>query len=204
MGILNWFERRKREKQIKRDMTVRRGQARIKRHIAKQRAASKQLWELGKEALRIGDRRQFKQIMTQYLWTKEDIKRWRQSLLTFRALEARRDQMRATAEFLDSIRAMSDSIVGSANPSELVQAQERLEMGIARAQDMENRLSIVLDVSGETVFAPSDLEEADFSERIEELAQDMTDEAEHEESSAFDARIEKGLSQIEEEMRKDL
>lgn len=203
MPIRGWLERRRREKEIERDIASRQGKARIKRHIGKQTSMSKRLWELGKRALRLGHKQQFRQIILQYMWTLQDIKRWERSLLTFEAIEARRDQVRATADFLRSMQAMSKSILASASPQGMVETQRDLEMGIARARDLEERLSVILDMTDETVFAPEEVGE-DLDARLADIEKGMTAEAEHEEGSAFDERIEAGLRQIEQEMRKEL
>lgn len=204
MPITRWLENRRRTKEIERDIQARQGKARIKRHIAKQQAMSKHLWELGKKALQLGDKKQFRQLVLQYMWTLEDIKRWERSLLTFEAIEARRDQARATADFLNSIQAMSKSILASASPEGMAQVQRDLEMGIARAQDMEERLSLILDMTDETVFTPEELTDDELGARLQEIEKAMTSEAEQEATAEFDARIEAGLKQIEEQMRKEL
>jgi hypothetical protein len=204
MPITRWFEDRRRTKEIERDIQARQGKARIKRHIEKQKTMSKRLWEIGKKSLHLGEKKQFRQIILQYMWTLEDIKRWERSLLTFEAIEARRDQARATAEFLGSIHAMSKSILASASPQGMAETQRDLEMGIARAQDMEERLSMILDITDETVFSPEEMTDDELGVRLQEIEKAMTSEAEQEATTAFDARIEAGLKQIEEQMRKEL
>ena len=203
MPIKGWMERRKREKEIERDMVARRGKATIQRYINKQKAASKELWNLGKEAVRIGDRRNFRQIMVQYLWTLDDVKRWERSLLTFRALEARKGQMRATGDFLQAIQSMSASILSAASPEEMVRSQQALEMGMARAQDMEERITMMLEMTDDAIFSPEGLDEEAVGERMAEFERAMTDEAEHEEGTELDSRIDETLKRIEQEMRRE-
>jgi hypothetical protein len=203
MPLLGYFERKKQEKEIERDLQARQGKLRIKKHISKQHDMTKRLWELGKKALQLGEKKQFRQIILQYMWTLEDIKRWERSLLTFEAIEARRDQARSTADFLKSVQAMSKSILASASPKAMVETQRDLELGIARAQDMEERLSMILDMTDETVFAPEEMAEGDVEAKLQDVEHAMSSDAEHEEGAAFDERIEKGLKQVEEEMRKE-
>jgi len=197
-----WLEERRRTKEIERDLQARRGKAQIKRHVAKQQGMLKRLWELGKRSLQLGDTARFKQIGMLYLQTQSDITRWERYLLSLEVVEARRDQARAATEFLGSLQAMSQSMLATASPKDMAQTQRDLELGLARAQDLEERLSLIMEMTDETMLT-GDLD-LSFDEQFRELEQAMTAEASHEEGATFDTQIEAGLLKIAEEMRKDL
>lgn len=208
MGILDWMEQRRREKEIQRSIEARQGKVRIKRHVANQRRAAEQLREFMKRALRLGNEKQFNVSAVQYLWTLEDIRRWENNLLVLESIEARRDQVRATAEFLGSIQAMSKSILASANPAAMAKTQQELELAIARAQSFEQMLDVMMEMTEESVFAMGDFEEENVDEAIKALEKELRAETtsatagEAESDADLERRIEEGLRRIEEERRK--
>ena len=206
MGIFSWLENRRRTKEMERDIQARRGKAQIRRHINKQKAMADKLWNLGKRALQLGDRRQFRQIAKHYLWTLEDIKRWERYLLAFETIEARRDQARSMAEFMRSVQAMTQSILANASPKALAETQRDLEMGIARAQDLEQTLDYLMEMTEETIFGMAEMSDEEAESALRELERAMTEEEETGTTAEeeLDARIEEGLRQIEAEMRKEL
>jgi len=209
MGIKDWLERRKQKKEIERDIAARRGKAQIKQHISKQRQMSKKLRGFLRRAIELGDERQFRQLGKQYLWTLEDIKRWERYLLAFEAVEARRDQARSMAEFMRSIQAMSRSILASASPKALAETERDLQMAIVQAQNLEQVMDIMMEMTGETIFGFAEMSEEEMEEAFGELRREIAEEAEREAAaeaapSSLDERIERGLRQIREEMKRSL
>lgn len=207
MGILDWWKNRKRMQEIERNIEARRGKAQIRRHIKKQKQMTEKLWELGRRALELGDKGRFRQIGKHYLWTQSDIKRWERYLVAFETIEARRDQAHSMAEFMSSVQAMSKSMLANANPEAMAETQRDLEMGIARAQDLEQTMDFLMDMTEDTIFGMAETSDAEMEESLRELQRAMAEEsvAESEGSSGeeLDALIEEGLRQLEEEMRKD-
>ncbi len=197
------WENRKQEREIERDLEARRGKMQIQRHIKKQRDMSKKLWELGKRALALDDTRQFEQIGKQYLWTLQDVKRWERYLLTFEAIEARRDQVKSTSEFMRSVQAMSKSMLANAKPADIAKMQRDLEMGLARAQNLEQTFDYLMEMTDETVFAMDTAEDTELATSLQELGKTMNQEGESSVASEeLDPRIAEGLKKIEEEMKK--
>jgi len=199
MGIRGWLDQRRQAREIERRIQARRGKAQIQRHIRNQEKSAQKLWELGKQALQLGDNRQFRQIGKHYLWTLQDTERWKRYLISFEAMEARRDQVRSMRVFMESIHAMSQSMLTSVSPKAMAETERDLELGIARAQNLEETLSYMMDMADETIFGMEEVSDEDFSE----IQREMSAEAEAEEGEAFDQRIEAGLRRIREEMRKD-
>lgn len=193
-----WREQRRQKKEMERDIQARQAQKRIKRYIEKQRQAEHTLWGLGKRALQIGDDRQFRQIGKQIIWTQEDVNRWERYLLSLQTLEARRDQVRITGEFLGSLQAMGESLMVGMDAPSLVEIQQKIETGLARAEDLEERLSFFMEMAEDAFFDVEVWDERKFGE----MQASMLAEAQHEEDDRFDARIEAGLQRIREEMRK--
>ncbi len=178
--MLDWWKRRQERKEFERQVQARQGRARIKRHITRQRQMLGKLREMMRRALTLKDDRQFRALAKQYIWTQLDIRRWERNLLAFDALQARRDQVKATREFLESMQAMSRSILVNADPAELARMEQDLQMALARAQSMEEILDAMMEAVDESVFTLEGLEEQDMAQAMDALASDLIAEMERE------------------------
>ncbi len=197
------LENRKQEKEIEREMQARRGKMQVQRHIKKQQEMAKKLWDLGKRAMLLGDEKQFQQIGKQYLWTLSDVKRWERYLVTFEAIEARRDQAKSVAEFMGSVSAMSKSMLAGAKPAEMAKTQREVELALAKAQNLEQTMDYLMEATDQSVFSIDELSDMDMYSSFKEMEKAMKAEAEATPPSAdLDARINEGLKKIEEEMKK--
>lgn len=174
--------------------------ARVRGYINRCQKSKKRYWELGKRALQLGDQQQFRQIARTYLWTMEQIDRWERYLLQLETVAARRDQVKATTDFMKSITALSESMMAGASEEDVAKMQVELEKAVARSEMLEETMQMVMDASSETVFGSEELSE----EAVERIQEAMMEAAELEEGETFDAKMEEGLRQIEEEMRKEL
>ena len=216
--MLDWWKRRKERQEFERQVQARQGRARIKRHINRQRQMLDRLREMMRRALLLKDERQFRALAKQYIWTQQDIRRWERNLLAFDSLQARRDQVKATREFLESMQALSRSILVNADPAELARMEQDLQMALARAQTMEEVLDAMMEAVDESVFTFEEIEEKDLAQAMEALAQDLTAELSREAAaaspeasepvalpgeatSALDRQIDELMKRIEEELR---
>lgn len=216
--MLDWWKRRKERQEFERQVQARQGRARIKRHINRQRQMLDRLREMMRRALLLKDERQFRALAKQYIWTQQDIRRWERNLLAFDSLQARRDQVKATREFLESMQAMSRSILVNADPAELARMEQDLQMALARAQTMEEVLDAMMGAVDESVFTFEEMEEKDLEQAMEALARDLTAEIGREATtasseasepaalsgetaSALDRQIDDLMKRIEEELR---
>lgn len=198
---MGWLQNMRQSKEIKREMKFRRGKARINRYIQKSQEAKKKYWELGKKALKLGDRRQFQQLARAFQWTLEQINRWERYLIQLETVAARRDQVSATAEFMNSMKALSKSMLAGVSPEKIADMQVDLEKALAKAETLEETLDVVMDSSSDAIFASGELSE----ESIGEIEKAMMGETVHEEKvEAVDTKIDEGLKRIEDEMRKEL
>lgn len=196
--MFKWLERRRQEKEFERDVKVRQAKRRILRHVEKQRETEQKLWRLGKRAIQLGDQKQFEQIGKQILWTRDDVDRWERYLLNMETLEARRDQVRATGEFMQSLQAMADSLLTGAKPQDMARIQQDIEMGLARAQDVNERLTLFMEMADDMFYDA----ETSQPEALAEIQTAMAQDAELDEGSQYDAQIEAGLAKIREQLKK--
>lgn len=197
--VISWFERRHGEQEMEREIKIRRGKASIRRHIHSQQTMQQRLWKLGKKALRLGDEAQFRRIGTLYLKAREDVNRWERYLLTFETLQARRDQAKATGSFLEALKALNESLLEVTSPKAMARMQEGLAEGLARAETLEDRMAVMLELTDEALIAGEPMPTGDLSE----LQGLMESEVIAEEAESFDSRIQEGLRKIREEMEED-
>ncbi len=194
---MRFFKGRKRRKEIERLVKFRQGKARIQQFIRKSNEAKRRYWKLGRKALELGDRAQFRQIAKAYLWTTKQIRQWERYLLMLETLEARRDQAASTTSFIESLQALSDSIMANADPGDLAKMQEKMEEALQRAATMEETLEAVMDSSADVIFP--EVEESD--EEIAGIERMMAKEIEEGAEGTLDEQIERGIEELEKAMR---
>lgn len=194
-----WIAERQQKKEHERDFQVRQGKKRIQRYIDQQRQIEQKLWALGKQALKLGDNAQFQMIGKQIIWTQNDINRWQRYLLSLETLEARRDQARMAGDFMQSLKAMSESLLVGIDGASLVDIEKNIDAGLERVKDLEDRMDLFMEMAEYTLV---DIDRADRY-RLKEMQTAMRQEAELDEANSFDAQITAGLEKIRQEMSKD-
>jgi len=190
----------KRTKEIEREIRFKQGVKKVQNYVTKCRASQQKFWEMGKRALSLGDKQQFENLARAYLNTGEISNRWERYLVTMETIRIQRDQVKATGEFVKSVNLMSSTMSSGIDPKELTKMQKDLEMALAKAETLDEALSVVMDSTSESVFSTDGF--ADKS--IKEIEAAMSGEVMHEEGGAIDDRIAQGLKKIEDEMSKDL
>ena len=191
--MFKWLEQRKQAQQIERDIKVRQGKKRIRKHIEQQQRMQRKLWALGKRALQLDDQAQFSTIGKQILWTRNDISRWQRYALSLETLEARRDQVLASAEFMTTLQSLADSMLAGANPQALIKTQADIEKGLARAQSLDERLSMFMDMADDMVFSLDLSDVGDLHDIEAALRDDVRQLDSH---TDLDAAVEAGLAGI--------
>lgn len=195
---MDLFKGRREAKEIERRVKFKQGKTKVEGYIKKLRKSEEKLLELGKRAHRLGDREQLQHICRSILWTQEQRNRWERYLLQMETMEARRDQVAATGAFVESMKAMTQSMLKGASSKDMSKMQVEMEKALVRAQTLEETMDVVMEVSAESVFS-SDVGDDALSEMQSLLGQ----EAAEDEGEAFDARIAEGLKSIEAELKKD-
>jgi len=195
-----FMERRHQEKDIEREVKFRQGLTKVRTYVEKCKSAQKRYWELGKQSLKLGDRQQFENLAKAYLRAGTMVNRWERYLVALETVALERDQVKATGEFAQSMKALSDSMMAGAKPEDITKMHMELERALSRAGTLDERLSAIMDVSSATIFSAEGLSE----ESVKEVETTMTGEVAHDEGAASDERISQGLRHIEEEMRKEL
>ncbi len=189
-----------RQRELEAEIQVRQSKARIERFMRNCRKVQQRYWELGKQALRLGDRTQFEQLAGALLHARAQANQWERYLLQLETLSVRREEVAATSEFIKGISAVTNSILRGANPEQIAAMQVKMAQALTKSEALQELLAVAMESSVDTVFASDQMDE----QKVEELAGQMTSEAEADESRGYDERISHGLKEVEEAMRKEL
>jgi len=188
-------EERLQEAELKRDVQIKLGKTRVRRHIAHQKDMVQRLTAFAKQALKINDEARFRQVGKQLLWTQQDILRWEKYVLSLELLESRRDQVKSSVEILQAVKAMSESLADIAGPEQVANLQLELEKGLARASSLDERMAIMMEVMDSTLGTDMVVDETALADLESSLAEKVASE----EMAAFDSEIEAGLRDIRRE-----
>lgn len=195
-----FLEQRRQKKEIEREVKFKQGLSKVRNYVQKCNQAQKRYWELGKRALKLGDRQQFENITKAYLRAGEMANRWERYLVSMETVSIQRDQVKATGAFAESMKALSASMMAGAKPEDVTKMQMDLEQALTRAETLDETLSAVMDATNDTIFSAEGLSE----ESLRDVEAAMQNEAAHEEGAGLDDRIASGLRRIEDEMRKEM
>lgn len=190
----------RRQRELETEIQVRQSKAKIRRFINEARKVQRRYWDLGKQALRLGDQEQFRQLASALLRTRELANQWERYLLQLETLSVRREEVAATGEFIKGISAVTSSILRGASPDQIAAMQVQMEQALAKSQALDEMMAVAMESSAAGVFGKEELDAG----RLDEIAQHMASEAEADETAAYDERIAEGLKRVEEAMRKEL
>jgi len=185
-------EERLQEAELNRDVQLRLGKTRLKRHITHQNDMQRRLTSLAKQALQINDETRFRMVGKQLLWTQQDITRWEKYLLSLELLEARREQVKSSIELIQAVKAMSDSMADLSSPEKIADLQIELEKGLARASNLDERMEIMMEMMDSALEDGISVDES----ALADLETVLSEKVANEESAKFDREIEDGLRNI--------
>jgi len=189
-------DERRQEQELSRDVKIRLGMTRIRRHVNQQKEMVRRLTELAKQALKINDEARFRQVGKQLLWTQQDIQRWEKYVLSLEMLSARRDQVKASVDVLGAVKAMSESLADLAGPEQLTDLHLELEKGLAQAGSLDERLEVMMEMMDSALGTDGLVDES----ALKDLESNLSEKVAGEESSAFEKQIEDGLRSIRKEL----
>lgn len=197
---IKFLLRSKEEKQnaieVERDVQLRQGKTRIRAHIAHQKEMIPKLRALAKRALAMGDEDRFQQIAKQLIWTEKDIIRWDKYSLTLDMMEARRDQVRASADLIHTVKIMTDSMTEMAGTQQVSQLQQQLDRSLAQVESMDERINLMMDIMDSTLAEGIPADEPSLEKLRESLAEEIVSH----ESAQYDKEIESGLEAIRKQL----
>lgn len=201
-GIRHLFRSKEEKQQAvenERDLQLRQGKNRIRAHIAHQREMLPKLRALARRALAMGDETRFRQVGKQLLWTENDITRWERYTLTLEMMEARRDQVRASAELVHTIKIMSDSMNDWAGSEDAGQLQTELDRSLAQADSTDQKIGVMMDMMDATLAGGIPADEESIEKLRESLGEEIVNQGNVQVEKDIDAGLEKIRKQLETE-----
>jgi len=201
-GIRHLFRSKEEKQQAvenERDLQLRQGKNRIRAHIAHQREMLPKLRGLARRALAMGDEARFRQVGKQLLWTENDITRWERYTLTLEMMEARRDQVRASAELVHTIKIMSSSMSDWAGAEDAGQLQAELDRSLAQADSTDQKIGVMMDMMDATLAGGIPADEESIEKLRESLGEEIVNQGNMQVDKDIDAGLEKIRKQLETE-----
>jgi hypothetical protein len=195
MGLFKTSQQR----QMDRELQIRRSISRIERFIRESKKLQQKYWDMGKQALKLGDRDRFKQVASTLTFAKQRTSFWEKSLLKLEAMRTAGKESEVMGELLKGVDALTMSIMRSASPQELTAMQTKMERANIAWENRQELLSLSMDSESNAVLGCQELDD----HALDELAKQMGSEAAIEEGDALDDRISQGMKNLEEEMRKE-
>jgi hypothetical protein len=196
---MDFIQRRKQRQEIERRMQAKEGKRKIQRHVRNQQKRLQQYWQLAKRAYRLGDRVNYTKIAKAIAATRQDVNRWERLLVTFELFEAQRDQAQAGGEFMKAFEAMAKSMLVAADPADMARIMQRADMALALADQMEDRLDDLMDMTDETLAEI----ETEHQGELAEIMAALQKEAEEEIEPGFeDKDLEAVMKQIDEALQR--
>ena len=189
------------EKRIEWTIEVRKGLARIKRQIKSLEKNERGYIEKAKRAKSMGADDQFQFLKGTLKKTAVQRRMLERQLLNLETASQIKDQVEANASFANAMGAVSKSISQMFGSVNLTKTQAGFEKAMAQAENMEERISIFMDMSSESMMGyEGDSDELVADSEIERM---LTEEAAGEESSVQDAEIAEGLAAVRDELKKN-
>ena len=186
----------KAERKIERDIQVRQGIAQVRKQLKDLEKNEKQYLEKARRARRIASGEQLGFLKKAIRQTMAQRMLLERQMLAIETAVQLKNQAETYAAFAKSLNAVSRSIGEVFGSVDLAKTQKDFEIAIAKAETMEQRMDIFLEMTGESFMAG---EKAEDEGIITDEELDRLIEA-GEAKPVMDAEIAKGLKDIEKEL----
>ncbi|MBU4075181.1 MAG: hypothetical protein KKD46_00655 [Euryarchaeota archaeon] len=195
MGLFD--KKSKHTMEIEREISYRKAKAVIINYIDDCESIKKRYWEQGIEAARLKDDEMIKRFAAGYFTMNDKIKKGKKLLLHMEGIKIQRDALHVSNEFLAFAKDMSDIMAEGSDVKDIAAMQVELDKTILKAEQMDSALSAALDMTNETLIRSS---ESDMN--LDNIVKTM-ERAGTAGGERLDPRIEEGIKQIEEAMKKE-
>ena len=189
----------KEERKLERDMEIRKGINELKRNVRSLEKHEKDYIKKAKRAKQIGATDQLTFIKRTIKQTAAQKRALERQLLAIETAAQRKNQMEAHGQFAKSLAAVSKSIAEVFGDVNMAETQKNFEKAMSKAETFEQQVELFLDASSDTMF-----NEQAYSEDLvsdDEIDKLIDSEIAHDESKAVDSEIDKGLDEIEQELK---
>ena len=191
----------KEEKRIEWTISVRKGLSRIKRQVKNLEKNERGYIEKAKRAKSMGADDQFQFLKQTLKKTAVQRRLLERQLLNLETASQIKDQVEANASFADAMGAVSNAISQQFKDVNLTKTQANFEKAMAQAENMEERISLFMDMSAESMLGYEGGEDELVSDG--EIDRMLSEEAATEEAAKQDREIAEGLAAVRDELKKD-
>lgn len=188
----------KEERRIERDLEIRKGVASIKKNIKDLEKNERDYLKKARRAKSLGAKQQYDFLKNTLKRTATQRQLMERQLLNIETALQIKNQAAAHAQFAQAMNALSQSISESFGATDFMKTQKEFEKAMTKAETMEERMEMFLDISSESLLNTEPREELVSDSDIEALIN-----AEESEALGMDEEISKGLEEIERELGKD-
>ena len=189
------------ERRLDREVEIRKGINLIKRNIRDLKRNEREYLEKAKRARQLGSKDQLSFLKKAIRRTASQRVLMDRQLLSLETANQIKNQAESHAQFAKGMIAVSRSISEMFASTDLARTQAQLEEALAKAETMEQRMDIFLDMSNSCLFDRETSGEDVVSDaEIDEL---IDREIEAEESGNVDLEIQESLQEIHKEIGKE-
>jgi hypothetical protein len=188
----------KEERRIERDMEVRKGLAGMKRQIKGLEKHEKDYLTKARRAKSLGDNSQLSFLKGTLKRTAAQRRMLERQMLSLETAQQLKNQAEIHAQFARSMQSVSGAISDAFSSTDLEKTQKDFEKAVAKAESMEQRMDLLLEMGEEMLSAePVTADDVISDEELDRLIEGGTPEKE---DSAFDAEVAERMKKLDKEL----
>lgn len=189
------------ERRLEREVEVRKGINLIKRNIRDLSRNEKEYLKKARRAQEIGSPEQLEFLKKTLKHTASQRRLMERQLLNIETAAQIKNQAEAHAGFAKAMNAISRSISEMFGSTDMTRTQRDFEMAMSKAQSLEERMELFLDMSSQSMFGyePSG-EEIVTDDEVDRM---IAGTAEAGKTPALDAEVDRGIQEIRRELGKE-
>jgi hypothetical protein len=190
----------KETRRIERELKIRKGLNHIRKQVVSLQRNEEEYLAKARRAKQLGDENQYRFIRNAFKQTYSQRLTMERQLLTIETAVQIKNQAESHARFAEAINAVSMSINELFGATDLAKTQAKFEEAMMKAQTMEERMELFLDMSSDSMFlavpagAADIINDDDVDKLIEATSKD--------EEEQISRRIRDGIKDIEREIQK--
>ncbi len=185
------------ERRIERDIAVRKGVNAMRRNIKNLERNEKEYLEKARRAKKLADDKQLAFLKNTLRRTSAQRRILERQMLSLETALQMKNQAEAMGEFALSLNAVSKAIAETFASTDLEKTQREFMASVEKAETMEQRMEILLDMNEQMFEAePTSVEGVISDQELDVLI----DGGASEKSGAFDEEIEQRLKKLEKEL----
>jgi len=186
------FRKSSEEKEIERKIRLRKAKATLQNYILNLERLQKKIFELGREAAKLGDPKLVRRQALKYLALVNRINQAKKLLILMEEAEAQKELVKISSQFITFSKDIVEAIAEGPSVNDLAKMHVELEKAMAKAESLEEALSVIIDTASESILTSKEFND----EKVEEVVKIFETSAEE-----LDL-IDKRLKEVEELMKK--